>query len=198
MMICIFGRNTKNIAASALLIWLSLSFVALPAYCQKPKQTPKKFDFKRFDEESVCGASKGRLQDQGACQPKVTDQIILTGKDAVPVLISQITDTQEMKHPIYDFWSRMTFGDVAAFVLEDLFTDSDWEKFNMPGLEEIRPKCEGPAEQCWDRLIKRRGRKFVHDKWLAAWRANQDRVYWDAKARCFRLSAKQALRAEWR
>jgi hypothetical protein len=116
------------------------------------------------------------------------DRIVAQGKNAVPVLISQLTDARELKEPIFDFWNRMTVGDVANAVLESLFTDSDWKTFNMPGLESIRPKCAGSAAACWQMVLKRHGRKFVQDQWLAAWNKNKDRVYWDAKARCFRLS----------
>ena len=84
----------------------------------------------------------------------------------------------------------MTVEDVANTILENLFTDSDWKTFNMPGLEAIRPKCEDSAENCWRTVLKKHGAKFVQDQWLAAWNKNKDRVYWDAEARCFRLSPK--------
>jgi hypothetical protein len=187
-----------KIATSTLVIGLlSVSLAPWPAYGQGPPQKLKWFPLQGYDwaPESPCHDSKGRLQDQGPCQPKVMDQIIAAGTDAVPILISQIADARELKYPTFAFWNgRMTYGDLAAFILDDLFTDSDWQSFNMQGLEELRPKCESSAEQCWHRLIKQHGRKFVQDKWLAAWRANKDRVYWDMQARCFRLSPKAQAR----
>lgn len=148
----------------------------------------KGFPLWNFDEgEGTCRA-KGRLQDKGYCQSKLMDQIIAHGKTAVPVLISQLTDPRDTKQPIYDFWSETTAGDVAYFILNDLFTDSDWTTFNMPGLEALKDPCDGPAETCWRKFLKKHGRKFVQDQWLAAWNANKGRVYWSEQARCFRLS----------
>ena len=135
----------------------------------------------------MCRA-KGRLQDKEYCESKLMDQIIARGKEAVPILISQLTDTRDGKKPIYDYWSQTTAGDIAYFVLNDLFSDSDWKTFNMPGLESLRDNCDDAAENCWRRFLRKHGRKYVQDQWLAAWRLNKDRVYWDEQARCFRLS----------
>jgi hypothetical protein len=121
------------------------------------------------------------------------DQIIAQGKTSIPILISQLTDTRRTKEPIYDFWSYTTAGDIASFILNDLFTDSDWTTSTMPGLESLQnkeDKCEDGAEACWRRFLKKHGRKFVQDQWRAAWNANQDRIFWDEKARCFRVSPK--------
>jgi hypothetical protein len=178
--------------------WLALaapaSFAAFSgelAFGQRPEQKPKSFPLLNWDGGITCRA-KGRVQDKGYCDSKIMDQIIAQGKDAVPVLISQITDTHELKEPAFDFWNRMTVGDLANAILENLFTDSDWKTFNMPGLEPIMPKCEDSAENCWQMVLKKHGRKFVQDQWLAAWNKNKVRVHWDAQSRCFRLSAKSA------
>jgi hypothetical protein len=112
---------------------------------------------------------------------------VAQGKAAIPILISQITDTRETPRPIYDYWDSTTAGDVAAFLLSDLFTDSDWKTFNMPGLESLHEACHDPSWVCWHRLVRKHGRKFIQDKWLAAWNANKDRVYWNEEGRCFRL-----------
>jgi len=68
---------------------------------------------------------KGPITRQRILRSKLMDQIVAKGKDAIPILISQLTDTQESKEPIYDYWSQMTAGDIAYFILNDLFTDSD-------------------------------------------------------------------------
>jgi len=164
------------------------AFAGELAFGQRPEQKPKSFPLLDFSQGEHCH-EKGRLQDQGMCQAKVIDQIMAQGKEAVPVLISQITDTRELKDPAFE-WNQMTVGDLTNAILEDLFTDSDWKTFNMPGLELIRPKCEDSAENCWQMVLKKHGRKFVQDQWLAAWNKNKVRVYWDAEARCFRLSPK--------
>jgi hypothetical protein len=115
------------------------------------------------------------------------DQVVADGKAAIPILISQLTETRPTKEPIYDYWSRTTAGDVAYFILNDLFTDSDWTTFNMPGLKSFSDNCKSNAEDCWQRFLKKHGRTFVQHEWLAAWSRNKDRVYWDEKNRCFRL-----------
>lgn len=153
---------------------------------------PKEFPLWKFDETTTyptCRA-KGRLQDKGYCESKLMDKITAQGKAAVPVLISQLTDdTRRTRMPIYDYWSYTTAGDIAYFILNDLFTDSDWKTFNMPGLEPLKDNCTEAAETCWRRFIETHGRKFVQHQWRAAWAKNQQRVYWDKGARCFRLSA---------
>ena len=116
------------------------------------------------------------------------DKIVADGKGAIPALISQLRDAGPTKEPIYDYWSPTTAGDVAYFILNDLFTDSDWKTFNMPGMDALNDKaCQSYAEDCWQRFLKKHGRKFVQDQWLAAWKKNKDRVYWNEEARCFRL-----------
>jgi hypothetical protein len=141
-----------------------------------------------FDEIASTCRAKGRLQDRDYCASHLMDRIVADGKKAIPVLISQLRETQPTKEPIYDYWSLTTSGDVAYFMLTDLFTDSDWKTFNMPGLESLNEKCDSYAEACWRGFLKRHGRKFVQDQWLAAWNKNKDRVYWEESARCFRLS----------
>lgn len=151
---------------------------------------PKEFPLWKFDEMTnypTCRA-KGRLQDKGYCDSKLVDQIVAQGKASIPVLISQLTDSRQTRKPIYDFWSQTTAGDIAYFFLNSLFTDSDWKTFNMPGLDALKDQCDADSETCWRRFLKVHGRKFVQDAWLAAWTANQDRIYWDKNARCFRLS----------
>jgi hypothetical protein len=148
---------------------------------------PKAYPLWAFDEISHTCRAKGRLQDRDYCGSHLMDQIVSDGKDAVPVLISQLGDTRPTKEPIYDYWSLTTAGDVAYFILNNLFTDADWKTFNMPGLESLNEKCDSYAEDCWHRFLKKHGRKFIQDQWFAAWKKNKDRVYWNEEARCFRL-----------
>jgi len=166
--------------------------VVRPASAQTQKATgvPTEFRLWEFDEISHTCRAKGRLQDRGYCDSRMMDRIVAQGKTAIPILISQLTDAHRTKEPIYDYWSYTTAGDIAYFILNDLFTDSDWSTFNMPGLEALNEKCDDAAETCWRRFVTRHGRKFVQDRWLSAWSANKDRVYWDEAARCFRLSPK--------
>jgi hypothetical protein len=156
---------------------------------QSANPMPKRYPLWNFDEVQGTCRAKGRLQDKEYCGSKMMDKIVADGKLAIPILISQLTDPREPKKPIYDYWGQTTAGDIAYFILNDLFTDSNWTTFNMPGLEALKDDCNGPAETCWRKFVREHGRKFVQDQWLAAWKANKDRVYWDEQARCFRLSA---------
>jgi hypothetical protein len=116
------------------------------------------------------------------------NQIVADGKGAIPILISQLRETRPTKEPIYDHWALTASGDIAYFILNDLFTDADWKTFNMPGLERLYDKdCHSYAEDCWRTFLKKHVRKFVQDQWLAAWSKNKDLIYWDDKARCYRV-----------
>jgi len=183
-----------RIGASITMVFLSFALLAgTPTIGQTSAQKPGKFPLWNFDEvKGTCGA-KGRLQDKEYCESKMMDQIIAHGKSAIPILISQLTDTRKSKEPIEDYWYMTTDGDIAYFILGDLFTDSDWHTFTMPGLEALNHDCgeDVAAEPCWREFLKKHGRKFIQDQWLAAWNANKDRVYWDEQARCFRVSAKK-------
>jgi hypothetical protein len=129
---------------------------------------PKRFPLWNFDEVSYTCRAKGRLQDKDYCESKLMDKIVASGKAAIPILITQLTETRATKTPIYDYWSETTSGDVAYFILNDLFTDSDWKTFNMPGLKGLKDNCNDAAETCWRRFLRKHSRKFVQEQWLAA------------------------------
>jgi hypothetical protein len=160
----------------------------MSALAQAPVKNPEVFPLLQFDEANGTCRAKGRLQDKEYCHSNLMDEIVARGKDAIPILISQLTDERVLKRPIFDFWLKMTVGDVASSVLGDLFTDSDWITFNMPRLKLTDGPCNDGADDCWHRFAKAHGRKFIQQQWLAAWNANKDRIYWEAEARCFRLS----------
>jgi hypothetical protein len=158
------------------------------------KTAPKLREFSLANFDEIGCRAKGRLQDKDYCKSTVVDQILSQGNDAIPILISQITDTRPTKEPIYDFWGPMTVGDVAYLVLGSLFLDADWKTRTMPGLKRIDLDCGAASFQCYQILLKKHGRKFIQNEWLAAWNANKDRVYWDARARCFRLAENTKLK----
>jgi hypothetical protein len=160
----------------------------MPAAAQSHPNKSKVFPLWRFDESFGTCRAKGRLQDRDYCHSTTMDTIIARGKEAVPILISQLTDARAVKEPIFDFWNQMTVGDIAHAILGDLFTDSDWTTFNLPGVKSWDNTCKDPAETCWHRYVKVHGRRFIQRQWLTAWNTNEDRIYWDADARCFRLS----------
>jgi hypothetical protein len=182
-----------RIGTTIAIVFLSFALLSgATAFSQNATQKPGKFPLWDFDEVNHSCRAKGRLQDKEYCESKMMNQIIAQGKDAIPILISQLTGTRKSKEPIEDYWYMTTEGDIAYFILGDLFTDSDWHTFTMPGLEALNHDCgeDVAAEPCWREFLKKHGRKFVQDQWLAAWNANKDRVYWDEKERCFRVSPK--------
>jgi hypothetical protein len=117
------------------------------------------------------------------------DQIVADGKSAIPVLISQITDSRMIAEPVYDFWPRIETGALAHFILSDLFLDDTWQKSTMPELFPEQ-KCDQPAWTCWDNFREAHSLKHIQSHWRTFWRANQDKIYWDDKSRCFRLLTK--------
>jgi hypothetical protein len=176
-------------AAICLSVLLVGMFCQTSFAAQSSLKKPKAYALLDFDEQGGTCRAKGRLQDLGYCDSNLMNQIVADGKDAIPVLISQLRDTRPTKKPIYDYWSPTTAGDIAFFILHDLFTDADWKSFTMPGLELPFDNCGSYAEDCWQKFLKKHGRKFVQDQWLAAWKKNKERIYWDDKSRCFRLSS---------
>jgi hypothetical protein len=131
--------------------------------------------------------AKGRFQDRDYCASAVIDQIVSDGKAAIPVLISQITDSRWIAEPVYDYWPRIRAGELAYFILDNLFVDDTWEKSTMPPLFPVQ-RCDEPSWVCWQNFRKTHSLKELQARWSAFWRANHDRIFWDNKARCFRVS----------
>jgi hypothetical protein len=137
--------------------------------------------------------AKGRFQDRDYCSSAVIDRIVADGKSAIPVLIAQITDSRWIAEPVYDFWPRIRTGDLAYFILENLFSDETWRHSTMPAL--FPPEnCAEPASVCWASFRKRHNLVEIQARWAAFWKANKGRIYWDEKARCFRLARGERLR----
>ena len=145
---------------------------------------PRPYALSKWNTES-CRA-KGRFQDREYCSSSVMDRIVADGKDAIPVLISQITDTREIAEPVYDYWPRITTGELAYFILTDLFLDDTWQKSTMPDLFPLQP-CNDAAWVCWAKFRKAHSMKDLQSRWRQFWVSNQNRIYWDERARCFRL-----------
>jgi hypothetical protein len=135
--------------------------------------------------------AKGRFQDRGYCTSAVMDQIVADRKSAIPVLISQITDSRWIAEPVYDFWPQMRTGELAHFILGDLFVDDTWKKSTMPALFPEQ-HCDDPSWVCWARFRKVHSLKDIQAHWIEFWKANKERIYWDDKARCFRLNDRKS------
>lgn len=136
-------------------------------------------------KNDTCRA-KGRLQDREYCSSKIMDQIVADGKSSIPILISQITDARWIAEPVFDYWPRIRVGELAHFILTFLFVDDTWTKSTMPELFS-EPKCDDPAWVCWANFREAHSLANLQAAWQNFWNANRSRIYWDDKARCFRL-----------
>lgn len=175
-------------ARGRVLLFLLLS--CSMCFGQSKPEPVKEFPLWKFDELTAPGScrNKGRFQDKEYCDSQVVDQILAEGKEAIPILIGQLTDTRKTKHPVYDLWNYTAAGDIANTLLFDLFTASDWTIAPMPELESLQMECAHPGEPCWRKFLRKNGREFVQKQWRAAWTTNKDRIYWDRKDRCFRMA----------
>src|SRR5262245_42247340 len=83
---------------------LLLSLLSIPTLgsSQTEKNQTKTYPLSTWSN-MTCRA-KGRFQDREYCTSAVIDRIVADGKSAIPVLISQITDSRRIAEPIYDFW----------------------------------------------------------------------------------------------
>jgi hypothetical protein len=177
---------TKHLKAIRTLALFHL-FLPLPIFTsgQTVSASPKVYPLSTWSN-MTCRA-KGRFQDRDYCASAVMDQIVSDGKSAIPVLISQITDSQWIAEPVYDYWPRIRAGELAYFILGNLFVDDTWQKSTMPELFPHQD-CDEPAWVCWEKFRKTHSLKELQAHWLAFWKANHDKISWDDKARCFRLS----------
>lgn len=144
-----------------------------------------KYPLTEFDNYGCM--AKGRVQD---CKGKVMQLILADGKDAIPILISQLTETAVTKNQIADYWGGTRSGDVAFVVLNDLFTEPDLHTFGMPGVPDwsaVQKGCDRAAEACWDKYLRKNGRMSVRQAWLRAWNLHKSQIHWDVKAQCFRV-----------
>lgn len=130
--------------------------------------------------------AKGRFQDREYCASRVMDQIVADGKSAIPILISQITDSRWIAAPVYDFWPRIRTGELAYFILGNLFVDDTWQKSTMPPLFQEQ-HCDDASWVCWAKFRKSHSLADLQVHWMKFWKTNKDRIYWDDRARCFRL-----------
>ena len=138
---------------------------------------------------TLCG--KGRLQDCDRGDPVMRD-VLSRGKNAIPILISQLTDSAQSKQQVFQFWNATSSGDIAYVILNDLFTDADGKTFNMPGTpnwKTVNQDCSSStgAETCWREYLRRHGRESVQRAWLQAWNRHKDQAFWDSKSACFRI-----------
>jgi hypothetical protein len=176
--------GTRKSQASLTLVFF-LSFLPTSLLGQTAPKRPRNYPLSTWS--NITCRAKGRFQDRDYCASAVMDQIVSDGKSAIPVLISQITDSRWIAEPVYDFWPQIRTGELAYFILSDLFVDDTWQKSTKPELFP-RQACDEPAWVCWDKFRKTHSLKVLQARWMRFWNANQGKIYWDEKARCFRLS----------
>ena len=114
----------------ALALFVSLTPPSIPALGQTTPKTiaPKREkSYPLHNWKNITCRAKGRFQDRGYCDSAVIDQIVADGKSAIPILISQITDSRWIAEPVYDFWPRIRTGELAYFILGNLFVDDTWQ-----------------------------------------------------------------------
>ena len=176
-------QGVRTFASYVLFAFLFLPFLA-SASGQTARGPVQRYPLATWSN-LTCRA-KGRFQDREYCSSMVIDRIVADGKAAIPALIAQITDARWIADPVYDFWQRIRAGELAHFILQDLFLDDTWQHSTMPAL--FPPEnCTDPAWACWDRFRSRHSLRDIQARWEAFWNASRDRIYWDQKARCFRL-----------
>lgn len=166
---------------------VSIALLALATSLAGEQTKHRRYDLRSFDN-SGCMA-KGRVQD---CPTRVMRQILADGKDAIPILISQVTETAPAKNEIADYWFGTRTGDVAFVVLDDLFSDVNGN-FKLPdaiGWEKVRDGCENISQTCWNEYVRKHGRVSVQQAWLRAWNMHKNQIEWDSRESCFRLAKK--------
>ena len=167
---------------------VSLFLILPPLACAASNAVaahPKAYELSTWKNET-CRA-KGRFQDREYCASSVIDQIVTDGKSAIPILISQISDSRWIAESVYDFWPPIRTGELAYFILGNLFVDDTWQKSTMPPLFPEQ-HCDDVSWVCWAKFRKTHTLKDLQTHWMEFWKVNKDRIYWDDKARCFRLN----------
>lgn len=176
---------------SSLRLLMSIVSVAALVTYSPAEAKSAKFPLASF-ENTNCHL-KGRSQD---CPGKVMAEILTKGKDSIPILISQLTDSERTKKPIEDQWSYTDSGDVAYIVLISLFTTHDGD-FNLPDVptwKAVIKGCNSSVEGCWREYVKKNGRESVQQAWMKAWNLHKSQISWDPKERCFRVAGMKTER----
>jgi hypothetical protein len=134
-------------------------------------------------------AAKGRMQDVPDTDSART--VLARGKQAIPELITCLTDARKTNRPVFQYWSETSVGDIAFVFLTDLFTDSTWEHLTVSGLpswKSIQSESPGqPAEQAWRNYVAKHGRKQIQEQWQKMWSERGSNVYWDDSEHCFKV-----------
>ena len=153
------------------------------------------FDLSKLGPSRGC-LSKGRLQDPEYNDSGVASEIVAGGKQSVPVLIELIRNRTKTSQPVFCYWSETTVGDLAFFVLYDLFLDSSAQHSTVPGtrLDELVGKqidAAAPFETHFRDYLAKNGYVSLQIKWKKIWAKYHDKVDWDPKEMCYKIADKQ-------
>lgn len=151
----------------------------------------EKFDLTKLKAVAGCLA-KGRFQDKEYNDSSaVVEQIISGGKRSIPVLIEMIPNSTKTDKPVFCFWPETTIGDLAFFMLADLFLDASWQHSTVPGAslqELLGPEPKGtPYWEHYRAYLQKHGRRELEKKWKKIWIKYENKVEWDPNDRCFKL-----------
>ncbi len=121
--------------------------------------------------------------------------ILAMGKEAIPVLIEALESDKPYERPPFDFWPRMTEGDMALVVLSDFFLDPTLRKSTIPELcwDNIleRDSAGISASDLLDRFVKAHGRAELARRWRQAWMQYGSESRWDSAGRFFRVEGRE-------
>jgi hypothetical protein len=141
---------------------------------------------------------KGRVQDKdyNPNQP-VIDSLIAQGTNSIPLLINLLDNDTLIDHQVINYWPSQTIGDLAFVILTDLTTGIGWTNTTIPGASwnemlgsKPDPNILLPAFNQLVDFKKKHGSKELKRRWQKLWAEHHNRIYWDARARCFKLKSR--------
>jgi hypothetical protein len=129
------------------------------------------------------------------------ERILRLRNGGIPLLIGCLADERKTKRGVWDLWPETTVGMIAFSMLWDLFTASMDEpppRYTVKGVIEWDEICSeappGVVNACvagWYEQLKKYGPRSIQQSWQKAWTENKDRIYWDGRAKCFRVKKRR-------
>ena len=168
-------------------------FISVVILAAELQAKTHKFPLASYDNAGC--QSKARSQD---CPNKVMTEILAGGKGSIPILISQLTDSERTKTPAEAQWSYTESGDIAYIILISLFTTPEGE-FSLPGVptwKNVIRGCDSNMEGCWREYVSKHGRKQVQQAWLNAWKLHKEKISWDPNAKFFQVAGVETSRSK--
>ena len=101
------------------------------------------------------------------------EEIISGGKQSIPVLVEMIPNSTKTDEPVFCFWPETRIGDLAFFMLSDLFLDLSWQHSTVLGAslqELLGPEPKGtPYWEHYRAYLERHERRKLQQKWKRIW-----------------------------